>query len=597
MRDFNEQNIEVSDSKIIGRLLTFIKPHKKRFIIAMILMLLSLGTELVIPSAMGYLLDILRKNEAPDVILKEVIFLTLLFAIFIAFTFVVVYLQSIFLQKIGLNIVVTLRDKVFQHIEKLAIGQINQIPVGKLVTRVTNDTNSISQMYTDVAINFIRNILYVIGIYIILWFSSPKMTLYLTITLPFVFLSSILFRNISRKSYRKVRSNVSEINAFLSENLSGMKVTQIFNQEEKVNRIFEERNRNLRKSHFREILVFGIYRPTIYMIAMAGAIIVLFTGIDEVIAGVLTAGSLYSYYLYTQNFFEPIQQMTEQFNTLQNALASSEKVFDVLDTVPEIVDSEDAIELESFSGRIEFKDVWFSYIPGEWVLKGVSFTVNPNETVAFVGATGSGKSTILSLVVRNYDIQKGQILIDGIDIKNIKISSLRKHIGQMMQDVFLFSGTIIDNITLKDDSITREEAIEAAKYVGADQFIESLPDSYDHVVLERGNNFSSGQRQLISFARALTYKPSLMILDEATANIDSETESIIQESLNRIMNIQTMIIVAHRLSTIQHADKIILMQQGEIKEMGTHQELLSKKSLYYYLYELQYEEKEKGEND
>lgn len=423
------------------------------------------------------------------------------------------------------------------------------------------------------------------------------MTLYLTITLPFVFLSSILFRNISRKSYRKVRSNVSEINAFLSENLSGMKVTQIFNQEEKVNRIFEERNRNLRKSHFREILVFGIYRPTIYMIAMAGAIIVLFTGIDEVIAGVLTAGSLYSYYLYTQNFFEPIQQMTEQFNTLQNALASSEKVFDVLDTVPEIVDSEDAIELESFSGRIEFKDVWFSYIPGEWVLKGVSFTVNPNETVAFVGATGSGKSTILSLVVRNYDIQKGQILIDGIDIKNIKISSLRKHIGQMMQDVFLFSGTILDNITLKDDSITREEAIEAAKYVGADQFIESLPDSYDHVVLERGNNFSSGQRQLISFARALTYKPSLMILDEATANIDSETESIIQESLNRIMNIQTMIIVAHRLSTIQHADKIILMQQGEIKEMGTHQELLSKKSLYYYLYELQYEEKEKGEND
>jgi len=295
--------------------------------------------------------------------------------------------------------------------------------------------------------------------------------------------------------------------------------------------------------------------------------------------------------MYVGDFFEPIQQLAEQFNMLQNAFASAEKIFDVLDTKPEITDKEDAIELDSFSGSIEFRDVWFSYIPDEWVLKGISFKVNPGETVAFVGSTGSGKTTILSLMVRNYDIQKGQILIDGIDLKDIKRSSLRRFIGQMLQDVFLFSGTIAENITLKDESITLAEVKQASEYVGANTFIERLPDNYEHVVLERGNNFSSGQRQLISFARALVYKPSLMILDEATANIDSETEELIQASMEKMMNISTMLIVAHRLSTIQHADRIIVMQKGEIKESGSHQELLKTKGIYHSLYQLQYEDK------
>ncbi len=325
---------------------------------------------------------------------------------------------------------------------------------------------------------------------------------------------------------------------------------------------------------------------------MVGAVIALYLGYQEVMAGILTAGILFTYYTYVGDFFEPVQQLAEQFNTLQNAFASAEKVFDVLDTKPDIIDQEDAIELEKFSGAIEFKDVWFSYLPDEWVLRGVSFKVNPGDTVAFVGATGSGKTTILGLIVRNYEIQKGQILIDGIDIHQIKRSSLRKHIGQMLQDVFLFSGTIEENITLRDDSITKDEVIHASEYVGANTFIDKLPEGYNHVVLERGNNFSSGQRQLISFARALVYKPSLMILDEATANIDSETEELIQESLEKMMNISTMLIVAHRLSTIQHADKIIVMQKGEIKESGSHQELLRQKGLYYNLYQLQYDEKE-----
>lgn len=323
---------------------------------------------------------------------------------------------------------------------------------------------------------------------------------------------------------------------------------------------------------------------------MIGSIIVLFIGYQEVMAGVITAGILFSYYNYVGDFFQPIQQLAEDFNILQNSFASAEKIFDVLDTKPVITDEDGAIELETFSGKIEFKDVWFKYIEDEWVLKGVSFNVNPGDTVAFVGATGSGKTTILSLIVRNYDIQKGQILIDGIDIKKIKRSSLRKHIGQMLQDVFLFSGTIKDNITLKDDEITKEEVISSSEYVGANTFIDKLPDGYDHVVLERGNNFSSGQRQLISFARALVYNPSLMILDEATANIDSETEELIQESLQKMMSISTMLIVAHRLSTIQHSDKIIVMQKGEIKEFGNHQDLLKIKGLYYNLYRLQYDE-------
>jgi ATP-binding cassette subfamily B protein len=404
--------------------------------------------------------------------------------------------------------------------------------------------------------------------------------------------ASSIFRKFSRKAYRTVRNNVSEINAFLSENLSGMKITQVFNQEEKKKKEFETINNNLKKSYIKEILVFGIYRPVIYFISMVATITSIYFGAEAVFSNVLSVGLFVSFYIYIGQFFEPIQQISEQFNALQNGFASAEKIFDVLDTKPDIEDAEDAIELTSFSGSIEFKDVWFQYVPDEWVLKGVSFKVNPDETVAFVGATGSGKTTILQLIVRNYDIQKGEILIDGIDIKKIKRSSLRRFVGQMLQDVFLFSGTIRDNITLHDETITDEDIKKASEYVGLNYVLSKLPEGLDHEVRERGNNFSSGERQLISFARAVVYQPSLMILDEATANIDSETESIIQESLEKMMNISTMLIVAHRLSTIQHSDKIIVMHKGEIKEMGNHQELLKQKGLYYNLYQLQYDQKE-----
>ena len=593
MKDFKDNTRERSDKDVLRRLLGYVKPYKKEFIVIILLMFLTLGIQLLPPLLIGLTIDIVgsdtmaRSEQIQYIVIMSIGFLGALIV-----GNYIMYIQSMMLQKVGQKTVVTLRNDVFTHIEHLSIGQINQVPVGKLVTRVTNDTNTISEMYTSVAVNLIRNVLYLIAIMVVLFILNYRMTLWLILVLPLVLLATYLFRKFSRASYRRVRANVSEVNAFLSENLSGMKVTQIFNQEKKKRSEFKKHSMKLRNSYLQEILVFGIYRPIVYLLSMVGVIIVLYVGYQEVLFTAFTAGLLFTYYTYVGDFFEPIQQLAEQFNTLQNAFASAEKVFDVLDTKPDIVDEEDAIELKDLTGSIEFKDVWFSYIPGEWVLKGISFKVNPGDTVAFVGATGSGKTTILSLIVRNYEIQKGSILIDGVDIRHIKRSSLRSHIGQMLQDVFLFSGTISDNITLKDDAITREEIKSASEYVGANTFIEKLPDSYDHVVLERGNNFSSGQRQLISFARALVYKPSLMILDEATANIDSETEELIQESMEKMMNISTMLIVAHRLSTIQHSNKIIVMQKGEIKEEGNHQELLKLKGLYYNLYQLQYDEKE-----
>lgn len=593
MKDFKDNTRERSDKEVLRRLVGYMKPYWKEFIVISLLLLISLAIQLLPPFLIGRTVDtvsdpILSRDEK----IEYMIILSIFFIIALAIGNFVQYIQNIMLQKVGQKTVVTLRNEVFNHIENLSIGQINQVPVGKLVTRVTNDTNTISDMYTNVAINLVKNMLYLVAVLVVLLIISIKITLYLMLVIPVLLFATYLFRKFSRASYRRVRANVSEVNAFLSENLSGMKVTQIFNQETKKRREFKGHSLKLRNSYLQEILVFGIYRPIVYALSMVGAVIALYLGYQEVMAGILTAGILFTYYTYVGDFFEPVQQLAEQFNTLQNAFASAEKVFDVLDTKPDIIDQEDAIELEKFSGAIEFRDVWFSYLPDEWVLRGVSFKVNPGDTVAFVGATGSGKTTILGLIVRNYEIQKGQILIDGIDIHQIKRSSLRKYIGQMLQDVFLFSGTIEENITLRDDSITKDEVIHASEYVGANTFIDKLPEGYNHVVLERGNNFSSGQRQLISFARALVYKPSLMILDEATANIDSETEELIQESLEKMMNISTMLIVAHRLSTIQHADKIIVMQKGEIKESGSHQELLRQKGLYYNLYQLQYDEKE-----
>ncbi len=580
----------MEDGELALRLLKYAKPYWKDFVLVLVIMLFSIVYDLLSPILVGRI----EKIVAGEFELSYLFTLVAVYAGILVVSLVCTYFQAIILQKTGQKILSQLRLDVFTHIEKLSHEQLNNIPVGKLVTRVCNDTNAISMMFTNILVTMVKNCMVVVGVLGAMLILNYALTLMVLCFVPFVLLFTVIFRKFSRRVYRVVKDRTTDINTYLSENLSGIKVTQIFNREEKKNRDFLEKSEALKKAKQNQIFVFGIFRPMVYMLYISSVLCLLYMGGRGAIGNwvlfgqPITSDIIVTFYLYVSRFFNPIQALAEQFNFLQSAFASAEKIFTVLDMVPEIVDEPDAIELEHIEGEIEFKDVWFSYKPGEWVLKGVSFHVMPKQTVAFVGATGAGKTTILSLICRNYDIQKGQILIDGIDIRHIKISSLRKHFGQMLQDVFLFSGTIRSNILLREEGVTDEQVEQACRYVNADSFIHKLENGLDEVVRERGNNFSAGQRQLLSFARTIIHRPEVMILDEATANIDTETEVLIQDSLERMKNIGTMLIVAHRLSTIQHADNIILLSHGRIMEQGTHQELLHLHGRYYQLYTLQY---------
>ena len=581
----------MKDSEIAARLLRYARPHVKAFLIVLLIMLISIAYDLVSPLIIGNIQGIIKEESFA----LDRLFLSVgVYAGILIVSLVSTYLQSIILQKTGQKILSALRQDLFTHIESLSHEQLHQIPVGKLVTRVTNDTNAISMMFTNILVNMIKNVFVIVGVLGAMLLLNYMLTLMVLCFVPFIVLFTVIFRKFSRKAYRKVKDGTTDINTYLSENLSGIKITQIFNREEQKMQDFLEKSNRLKRAKQNEIFVFGIFRPTVYMLYISSVLCLLYLGgrgyiKDTTFLGQrITSEVLVSFYLYISKFFNPIQTMAEQFNRLQSAFASAEKIFTIFDMKPTVVDEPDAIELEEIRGEIEFRNVWFAYKPDEWVLQDVSFHVDPMQTVAFVGSTGSGKTTILSLICRNYDIQKGQILIDGIDIRKIKISSLRRHFGQMLQDVFLFSGTIRSNIVLREDSFTEEEIRAACEYVNADAFINKLESGLDETVRERGNNFSAGQRQLLSFARTIIHKPSVMILDEATANIDTETELLIQDSLEKMKNIGTMLIVAHRLSTIQHADNIILLSHGRIIEQGSHQELLHKKGRYYHLYTLQY---------
>ena len=580
---------KMKDSVIIKRLLKYTKPFVWKFVLVLVLMLFVVIMDVLTPLLLGEVLERL----GDDVInIGNIIIMIIGYIILLLLAYGGGYFQAIMLQKIGQSILYDIRSEVFTHIEHLSIAQINKTPVGKLVTRVTNDTNTLSEMFTNSIVNLIRNFATLLFVLIAMFMKDWKLTLYVLAVVPFIIVFTIIFKTMTRKAYREVRTDISNMNAFLSENLSGMKITQMFNQEKKQYNEFRNRNERLRKSSLKQTITFGIFRPTMYLLYVIAIIIVVYFGSMEVMNNPMVLFSLvYVFYQYVSKLFNPIQQLADQFNTIQSAFASSERIFEILDTESEIQDLEGAVEIDEFKGKIEFKNVWFAYEEENWILKDVSFVINPKETVAFVGATGAGKTTILSLIVRNYDIQKGQILIDDMDIKNIKLSSLRKNIGQMLQDVFLFSGTIKSNIQMREESITDEDIYNACEYVNANHFIEKLDHKYEEEVRERGNNFSSGQRQLLSFARTIVHKPQIMILDEATANIDTETEVLIQESLEKMRNIGTMLIVAHRLSTIQHSDKIVVLKHGEIQEIGNHQELLKKKGQYYELYKIQYEKK------
>ncbi|MDR2828493.1 MAG: ABC transporter ATP-binding protein/permease [Acholeplasmatales bacterium] len=591
MRDFVENSKNKTDLSLIKRIFSFLKGNKKKLIIAIAFTLLLVGINLLPPLILAYTVGLTASTEYS--FNQKVIFIIimiLVYALVIVIAHLTVYKQNMILQIMGQDIVFDLRAKIFSHIEILGIGQFNTVPVGKLMTRVCNDSNAIAEMYSTVAVQLVSNFLTLLATFVLLLVLSWKLTLLVIATIPLAIAATFLFRYCVKNNFRQMRNNVSEINAFLSENLHGMKVTQIFHQEQKQIEAFKKTNKAIKRNWNIQILCFAIYRPVIYAITMSGVLLAIYFGAN--IAWVAISGvMLIAYQQYIRRFYDPLEQLSEQFNTIQDSFSSAEKIFDVLDTEPEIFDSEECIELQEFNGNIEFRNVWFYYNKDEWVLKDVSFTISKGETVAFVGSTGSGKSTILNLIVRNYDVIKGEIFLDGISIKKLKIESIRRQIGQMLQDVFLFTGTIYDNITLKDKNISKSKVIESSKYVGADTFIDILPDKYDTLVIERGANFSTGQRQLLSFARALCYNPSLMILDEATASIDAESEELIQESLKKMSKISTMIIVAHRISTIQHSDKIFVIKKGEIIERGNHQELLKLGGTYYNLYMLQYEEK------
>ena len=589
-----ENERHMADAEIIRRLIGYAKPYWKNFVIVFFVMLFSIVYDLISPLLIGHI----QKTISGDFELSYLFTLVAVYAGVLVVSLICTYLQAMILQRSGQKILSQIRLDVFTHIEKLSHEQLNNIPVGKLVTRVTNDPNAISYMFTNIIVTLAKNSMVIVGVLGAMLMLNYALTLMILCFVPFVVLFTVIFRKFSRRVHRQVSTATTDINTYLSENLSGMKITQIFNQEEQKYQDFLKRSKNLRKAKYNRMFVFGIFRPMVYMLFISSVMCLFYFGSKghlnnlQFMGQSITASVLVSFYMYISRFFNPIQTLAEQFDMLQRSFASSEKIFSILDMVPEVVDEPDAIELDEIKGEIEFKDVWFAYKPGEWVLKGVSFHVQPKQTVAFVGSTGSGKTTILSLICRNYDIQKGQILIDGIDIKKIKISSLRKHFGQMLQDVFLFSGDIRSNILLRSEGISDEEVMEACRYVNADSFINKLEHGLDEVVRERGNNFSAGQRQLLSFARTIIHKPAVMILDEATANIDTETEILIQDSLEKMKNIGTMLIVAHRLSTIQHSDNIILLSKGQIVEQGNHQQLLSLHGKYYQLYTLQFQKQQ-----
>lgn len=526
-------------------------------------------------------LKVLRQNDFKGILKAGILFLLLLFS-----GFFLNLADTWLLQKMGQQIVYKLREETFTHIHSLSLSFFNTTPVGKLVTRVSNDTEAVNELFSTILVKLFKNVVKIIGYAVVMLSINVKMAAISFLLLPLVAILTFVFRHLSRKAYQITRNKITELNTFLSEHISGMKLIQIFAREKEKYSEFEGKSMELYRANFREIMTFAIFRPSIYLVSVIAMILVIRTGSLSVLNGSLSLGTLFVFITYISSFFEPIQELSEQLGTLQSSIASAEKIFSVLDVKPEIVSPADPAPV-NILGEIEFRHVWFAYEEGNYILKDVSFVIHPGEKAAFVGATGAGKSTILNLIGRYFDIQKGQILIDGIDIHEIDLDVLRGAIGQVQQDVFIFTGDIKSNISLNNEAISPDDVRRAAEIVNADPFIQKLPHGYDEPVTERGSTLSAGQRQLLSFARTLAYDPKILVLDEATANIDTETETLITQALAQLMDGRTTIMVAHRLSTIQHADKIIVMHHGEIKESGTHQELLAKDGLYKKLYELQ----------
>lgn len=574
---------EMNKKSSTMRLIAYMKPYAHWVIFALLLVLGLTAFDLYRPMLVGDAIDTFGANGDYDVIIATAI----KYAVVLALSFVFNIAQTWILQKTGQNIILQMRKDLYRHIQSLGSRYFDITPVGKLVTRVTNDVEALNEMYSGILVQLFRNIVKIVGLAGVMLVLDVRLAAISFVLMPLVIGLTVLCQKIARNIYRLYRTRLTDINTFLSEHLSGMKIIQIFGRQERKFEEFHDKNTKLYKAFYREMLMYAVFRPLIYILSILSLMIVLWFGSKNVFDEIISVGTLYIFSNYIRSFFDPIQELAEQFSTLQSSIASAEKIFTVMDETEFIPEAANPKEPDKIIGKIEFYHVWFAYDGENYVLKDVSFVINPGEKVAFVGATGAGKSSILNLIGRYYDIQKGHIYIDGIDIRQLSKKQLRSAIGQMQQDVFIFEGDVAYNIRLNDDDITDAQVKEAAEYVNASHFIEKLPQGYHEPVTERGATFSAGERQLLSFARTLAHNPSILVMDEATANIDTETEILIQEALEKLMDGRTTIMVAHRLSTIQHADCIMVMHKGRICERGTHRELLEQDGIYRKLYELQ----------
>ena len=598
MADFREEEAlgKVYDARLMARLLSYARPHWKALLLCILMLGVSVGLDLLLPKLVQLAIDNYLVLGIDDPVAVEGLTrIALWLTVILVLGFVVSYGEVLLLQYTGQKIIYAIRKQLFGHLQRLHLQFFDTTPAGRLVTRVTNDTETLNEMYTSVLVNLFRDVLMLIGVAIMMISTHPKLAGVSLVLIPAVAYYTRFFATKARDAWREVRVRLARINAFVAEHVNGMRIVQLFAREAKTFAEFAQENEAYNQASWRQLMVWAVFRPILDLLANITIALVLWYGGLQALAGNLTPGVLLLFVTLARRFFEPLMQLAEKFNILQSAMASAERIFMLLDTKPAIVDPPNPKPLGRVTGEVEFQGVWFAYNEGEWVLKDVSFRAEPGQTIAFVGHTGAGKSSIISLLCRFYDVQKGRVLVNGIDVREVSTAELRRAIGLVAQDVFLFSGDIASNIRLGNREISDERIREAARAVGADEFIRELRLGYDEPVAERGATLSAGQRQLLSFARALAFDPPILVLDEATASVDSETEALIQRALKRLTAGRTTFIVAHRLSTIQHADKIIVLHKGRIHEQGTHEELIAKRGLYYKLWRLQFAEREEEE--
>jgi len=576
------------DSKLMRRLLTYIKPYKKYVIIAIILN--------IVVAALGPLRPYLTKIAIDKYIAHSdyhgLLIISLIWLASLLLQAVIQYVLTYYTQYIGQKTIYDLRVQLFKHTQKLALKFFDKTPIGRTVTRVTNDIEALNQLFSSGIVMVFSDVFTIIWILAFMFFMDVKLSLVTLSVLPVLIYGTFLFRKKVREKYRDVRLHLARLNSYMQEHVSGMNVIQIFRKEKEEQKRFSQINNDYRVANIKAIFYYAIFYPGVELVSSIAIGLIIWYGGGEIVRSSLTIGVLFGFIQWNEQFFRPIRDLSEKYNIMQTAMASSERIFKLLDNKTFVKNPEKPVQLQNIKGGIDFKNVWFAYNNDEYVLKNISFNINPGETIAIVGHTGAGKTSLINILSRFYDINKGSILLDGYDIRDIDKKDLRKYISTVLQDVFLFSGTIKSNISMSNDDIPLDKIKEAAKIVGAEKFIESLPHKYDEIVKERGSTLSVGQKQLISFARALAYDPKILILDEATSSVDTETEILIQKAIEKLLVGRTAIVIAHRLSTIQNADKIIVMHKGEVRESGNHQELLAKRGIYYKLYQLQYKDQE-----